>query len=177
MSLVPVFVPFYEKYIVGVRDGDAITGDNSLYGGIVRDTHQKGVALLMNDLLVGGFFFPAVAVYAGGAVYIGFVLRSVFLESGGYAHCPMVGTVLAHPFHTQHHFVIVAHAHGFYDVAFQVVAHGAVQPAEPVGLVGEDTRQRQDNEYGNVFQRQFHGGSLIFVQAKIRSYGVRCIVR
>ena len=48
-------------------------------------------------------------------MYIGFVLRSVFLESVGYAHCPMVGTVLAHPFHTQHHFVIVAHAHGFYD--------------------------------------------------------------
>ena len=111
----------------------------------------------MDDLLGGGFFFLTVAVYTGGAAYIGFVLRSVFLESGGYAHFSMVGAVLTHPFHTQHHFIIVAHAHGFYDVAFQVIAHGTVQPAEPIGLVGEDARQRQDNEYGNVFQRQFHG--------------------
>ena len=152
-------------------------GDNSLYGGIVRDTHRKGVALLMNDLLGGGFFFLAVAVYGSGAAHIGVACLVVLLEAGGYADFPVVNTVRTQIVYTDHHFVIVAHAHGFYDVAFQVVAHGAVQSAEPVGLVGEDTRQRQDNEYGNVFQRQFHGSSLIFVQAKIRSYGVRCIVR
>jgi hypothetical protein len=47
----------------------------------------------MNDLLVGGFFFPAVAVYAGGAVYIGFVLRSVFLASGLFKY----GIIVASP--------------------------------------------------------------------------------
>ena len=64
----------------------------------------KRVSFLMNDLLAGGFFFPAVAAHAGGAVYIGFVLRSVFLNpadtlTSPYGrHCPR-----AHLFHTQHH--------------------------------------------------------------------------
>ena len=105
------------------------------------------------DLPGSGLLFPAVAVDAGGAVHVGLAFYSVFLESGRYTYLSMIGAVLAQFLHTQHHFIVVAHAHGFYDVTFHVVAHGAVQSAKPVGLIREYARQREDDEYGNIFQR------------------------
>ena len=68
----------------------------------------------------------------------------------------MVYVVLLHFIHAYHHFVIVAHAHGFGDVPFHFTVHGMVEPRQPVGLVGEDTGQGDDDKYGNIFEWQFH---------------------
>ncbi len=69
---------------------------------------------------VGG----GVLVYGGAAADEG--LPRVRLVSGGNVHFAVLLIGLAHAFYAEHHFLVIAHAHGFHDALFEVAFHGAV---------------------------------------------------
>jgi len=88
-------------------------------------------------------------VEGGVALHDFLSLVAVACRNGNLA---MFLVAALHLLDTHQHLVVVADAHGFRDVAFQVGAHGAVKARQPVGLIGKDTRQREDDEQGDVFR-------------------------
>ena len=84
-------------------------------------------------------------------------LFALLIKSSGDGNFAMLSVPFLQAFDTYQHLVVVADAHGFGDVALQVGAHGAVEACQPIGLIGENARQREDDEQGDVFRGQFHG--------------------
>ena len=75
------------------------------------------------------FFFACLSycvfpVDGSGGIYKRF--PGVRVVSGGYFNLSVIFVIFLQPFYAKHHFVIIACAHGFHNVLFQVVLHCAV---------------------------------------------------
>ena len=80
-----------------------------------------------------------------------------------------------HPPDACNHFVVIARAQGFADVFFHFAPLGVVKAGQPIGLVGEYACQREDDQQGDVSQRQFH--ALVFFRFVFFSAIPSCIVQ
>ena len=130
-----VLPPGQEVHVVGVEGGSYLA---AVFHFPLLQLDEDGISPLL-----GG---------DGAAFHVG---RCVVVSCrDGYF--PMLPGVLVQPVDAQDEFVVVAQPQGFRDVVLHRLPLRVVEAHQPVGLVGEDGRQREDDHEGNVFRGQFH---------------------
>ena len=145
---------------VGGHIGDAVMVAEQYVESILAVDHSIGRGGIRRGGLVEGVH-PRVGGRVAGRGVEGRVALHDFLSlvaiACRYGNLAVLLVAALHQFDAYQHLVVVADAHGFGDIAFQIGAHGAVEACQPVGLIGENARQREDDEQGDVFRGQFHG--------------------
>ena len=91
---------------------------------------------------------------------MGFRERPLVIVSGRDGHFGLCQRIVLQVLDAHDHFVVIARAQGFADVFFHSAPLGAVKAGQPIGLVSEYARQREDDQQGDVFQGQFHAAVL-----------------
>ena len=145
---------------VGGHIGDAVMVAEQYVESVLAVDHRIGHGGIRSSGLVEGVHPRVGGRVAGRGVEGGVALHdflSLVAIACRYGNFAVLLVAALHQFDTYQHLVVVADAHGFGDVALQVGAHGAVEARQPVGLIGKDARQREDDEQGDVFRGKFHG--------------------
>ena len=126
-----VLPPEEEIHVVRVQRG--VDGGGVLHL-LLLQVDDGGVSALLGD--------------DGAALHVG---RRVVV-SGGDGYLAVLCGVLVQPIDAENDFVVVAQAQGLGEVVLRLPALRVVEVHQPVGLVGEDGGQREDDHEGDGFR-------------------------
>ena len=120
-----------------------VIDDHRLFGTVDRFSRivQHGVAMLVERIHLG-------------------IRAMVAQQTRADLDGSRLGGVGFHSFYAEHHFRDVRRYHSICDVQLHLFFLRTIYPEQPMGLIAEDTTQRQYYQQDDIFERYFHPSSF-----------------